>query len=94
MEAIAKYDFKATADDELSFKRGDILKVSVGAKQMLGGLSLHSPTLCPDNTQRSHVPFLVAHFSQSPLCAIWTAEMDAEWNINDDLRGWCVMYGL
>lgn len=29
MEAIAKYDFKATADDELSFKRGDILKVSV-----------------------------------------------------------------
>uniref|UniRef100_F6PLS0 Growth factor receptor-bound protein 2 n=1 Tax=Ornithorhynchus anatinus TaxID=9258 RepID=F6PLS0_ORNAN len=27
MEAIAKYDFKATADDELSFKRGDILKV-------------------------------------------------------------------
>uniref|UniRef100_A0A8C0XBH2 SH3 domain-containing protein n=1 Tax=Castor canadensis TaxID=51338 RepID=A0A8C0XBH2_CASCN len=31
MEAIAKYDFKATADDELSFKRGDILKVSVDA---------------------------------------------------------------
>uniref|UniRef100_A0A7N9DB93 Growth factor receptor-bound protein 2 n=1 Tax=Macaca fascicularis TaxID=9541 RepID=A0A7N9DB93_MACFA len=29
MEAIAKYDFKATADDELSFKRGDILKVKV-----------------------------------------------------------------
>ncbi len=28
MEAIAKYDFKATADDELSFKRGDILKVN------------------------------------------------------------------
>ncbi|KAM3598162.1 uncharacterized protein V6R79_014497 [Siganus canaliculatus] len=27
MEAIAKYDFNATADDELSFKRGDILKV-------------------------------------------------------------------
>ncbi|XP_038227516.1 growth factor receptor-bound protein 2 isoform X1 [Dermochelys coriacea] len=27
MEAIAKYDFKATADDELSFKRGDVLKV-------------------------------------------------------------------
>ncbi|XP_051986994.1 growth factor receptor-bound protein 2-like isoform X1 [Xyrauchen texanus] len=27
MEAIAKYDFKATADDELSFKRGEFLKV-------------------------------------------------------------------
>ena len=28
MEAIAKYDFKATADDELSFKRGEVLKVN------------------------------------------------------------------
>ena len=27
MEAIAKHDFNATADDELSFRRGDILKV-------------------------------------------------------------------
>uniref|UniRef100_UPI00358E11C2 growth factor receptor-bound protein 2 isoform X3 n=1 Tax=Myxine glutinosa TaxID=7769 RepID=UPI00358E11C2 len=27
MEAIAKYDFNATADDELSFKRDDVLKV-------------------------------------------------------------------
>lgn len=26
MEAIAEHDFKATADDELSFSRGDILK--------------------------------------------------------------------
>ena len=27
MEAVAKYDFEATADDELSFKRNSILKV-------------------------------------------------------------------
>ncbi|KPM03598.1 enhancer of sevenless 2B-like protein [Sarcoptes scabiei] len=27
MEAIAKHDFTATAEDELSFKRGDVLKV-------------------------------------------------------------------
>ncbi len=29
MEAVAKHDFKATADDELSFKKGGILKVSI-----------------------------------------------------------------
>uniref|UniRef100_A0A914EGM1 Uncharacterized protein n=1 Tax=Acrobeloides nanus TaxID=290746 RepID=A0A914EGM1_9BILA len=29
MEAIAEHDFKATAEDELSFNRGDILKVTV-----------------------------------------------------------------
>lgn len=29
MEARGKYDFNATADDELSFRKGDILKVSV-----------------------------------------------------------------
>lgn len=28
MEAIAEHDFTATADDELSFKRGDLIKVS------------------------------------------------------------------
>lgn len=27
MEAVAKHDFSATADDELSFRRGDVLKV-------------------------------------------------------------------
>ncbi|XP_076309515.1 growth factor receptor-bound protein 2-like isoform X2 [Tachypleus tridentatus] len=27
MEATAKYDFNATADDELSFKKGEVLKV-------------------------------------------------------------------
>ena len=28
MEAIAKHDFAATAEDELSFKKGSILKVT------------------------------------------------------------------
>lgn len=28
MEAVAKHDFSATAEDELSFRRGDILKIS------------------------------------------------------------------
>lgn len=36
MEAIAKYDFKATADDELSFKREDILKVRPGYEEASG----------------------------------------------------------
>lgn len=27
MEAVAKHDFNATADDELSFRRSQILKV-------------------------------------------------------------------
>lgn len=29
MEAIAKHDFNATADDELSFRKNQILKVNV-----------------------------------------------------------------
>lgn len=28
MEAVAKHDFNATADDELSFRKNQILKVS------------------------------------------------------------------
>lgn len=28
MEAIAKHDFNATADDELSFRKNEVLKVS------------------------------------------------------------------
>ena len=27
MEAVAKHDFQATAEDELSFRRGQVLKV-------------------------------------------------------------------
>ncbi len=29
MEAVALYDFNTTADDELSFKKGSILKVQL-----------------------------------------------------------------
>lgn len=29
MEAVAKHDFNATADDELSFRKNQILKVSI-----------------------------------------------------------------
>jgi len=29
MEAAAKHDFSATADDELSFRRGNVLKVYI-----------------------------------------------------------------
>lgn len=29
MEAVAKHDFSATADDELSFRKNQILKVSI-----------------------------------------------------------------
>lgn len=28
MEAVAKHDFTATAEDELSFSKGDVLKVN------------------------------------------------------------------
>lgn len=33
MEAIAKHDFSATADDELSFRKNQILKVSFSKKK-------------------------------------------------------------
>lgn len=32
MEASAKHDFNATADDELSFRKGQVLKVSIDSK--------------------------------------------------------------
>lgn len=44
MEATAKYDFKATADDELSFRKGELLKVKE-----------HSHTCCI--THIKHSPF-------------------------------------
>lgn len=34
MEAIAKHDFNATAEDELSFRKGQILKVDTQIKVM------------------------------------------------------------
>lgn len=32
MEASAKHDFNATADDELSFRKGQVLKVSIDSR--------------------------------------------------------------
>ena len=29
MEAVARHEFNATADDELSFSKGDVLKVNI-----------------------------------------------------------------
>lgn len=71
MEAIAKYDFKATADDELSFKRGDILKVSGGE-----GLGVHALALgfsAPLSGESLPVPLpspqqLPGPFNRVPKC--------------------------
>lgn len=88
MEAIAKYDFKATADDELSFKRGDILKVSVMPRRCRDGLLLYSSTfVCPDNTKKPSPSFLGAQFSRLPWGGLRIADTDAEWNIKYDLGG-------
>lgn len=35
MEASAKHDFNATADDELSFRKGQVLKVSIDSRLRL-----------------------------------------------------------
>lgn len=35
MEAVTKHDFQATADDELSFKKGSILKVTKQQENLL-----------------------------------------------------------
>lgn len=35
MEASAKHDFNATADDELSFRKGQVLKVSIDSRLCL-----------------------------------------------------------
>ena len=35
MEARGKYDFSAAGDDDLSFRKGDILKVSVCVDEMV-----------------------------------------------------------
>ena len=36
MEAVALHDFHATAEDELSFKKGSVLKVSVCVRATQG----------------------------------------------------------
>lgn len=46
MEAIAKHDFNATADDELSFRRSQVLKVGPPKTVLLKLPSLFSDTFC------------------------------------------------
>lgn len=92
MEAIAKYDFKATADDELSFKRGDILKVSAAAKRMPRW------PLCPHlpprpGAHKGAAPPPIAHCERSPACEA-ESEMDAGEKMKCDFGVVCAMYGL
>lgn len=45
MEALAKHDFHATAEDELSFKKGSVLKVNESHKAYhVGSLFLNIST--------------------------------------------------
>lgn len=45
MEALAKHDFQATAEDELSFKKGSVLKVNESQKAFhVGSSFLDIPT--------------------------------------------------
>lgn len=56
MEAVAKHDFNATADDELSFRKNQILKVSMAMRRLFRMNSNDSPAL-----NRSEVFELIAH---------------------------------
>ncbi|MGH0187908.1 UNVERIFIED_CONTAM: hypothetical protein FKN15_027061 [Acipenser sinensis] len=44
MEAVGKFDFNATAEDELSFRKGDILKGKRGSLEERFGGALNPPT--------------------------------------------------
>lgn len=47
MEALAKHDFQATAEDELSFKKGSVLKVNESQKAFhVGSSFLISLRIC------------------------------------------------
>lgn len=45
MEAIAEYDFEAKWPDELAFKKGNVLKVSVWMSEFLSGNIWSNPLL-------------------------------------------------
>lgn len=47
MEAVALHDFTATADDELSFRKGEVLKVKTTMLSQL--LIVHIHNLIPFN---------------------------------------------
>ncbi|KAL6046922.1 hypothetical protein STEG23_019962 [Scotinomys teguina] len=69
MEAIAKYDFKATADDELSFKRGDILKLFVSnLVALLQEVSERADDTCVTLVSNSSAFVTCAHLSELVFC--------------------------
>jgi hypothetical protein len=58
MEATARHDFAATAEDELSFRRGDVLKVSKESPSLKkGGLMWPSNSL--------HITFITNSITRS-----------------------------
>lgn len=59
MEAIAKFDFTASGEDELSFHTGDVLKVGdVGPRGAAGEFGLLWSGHCVHRTTHGFVSFL------------------------------------
>jgi len=67
MEAIAKHDFTATAEDELSFRRSQVLKVG-RTLEMATWLDLYSRHLVRRPTRRVVLRRLAPRSIPSPSC--------------------------
>ena len=59
MEAVSKHDFQATADDELSFKKGSILKV----KRIPADVDSILATAGPDSANTEGFGLRMFHFN-------------------------------